>query len=190
MSPADLNKEIFTGYDYCHIEGYWVQNRDLISTAMRLAKKSGLKVSLDLASYNVVAENLDFLKQITRDYVDILFANEEEAKAFTGKDPEEALNEIASVCEIAVVKVGAQGSYVKREGKKYEIPPLSGISCLDSTGAGDLFASGFLYGLTKELPLDECGKIGTIVAGNIIQVIGTKLDDKKWNAIKIAIQRS
>ncbi len=184
MAPNDLNESIFSGYDYCHFEGYWVQNRELILTAMQMAKKSGLKISLDLASYNVVLENLDFLKQITRDYVDILFANEDEAKAFTGKEPEKALDEIASICEIAVVKLGAQGSYVKKEGIKYEIEPMSDVVCLDSTGAGDLYASGFLYGLTKELPLQECGKIGSIVAGNVIQVVGPKLDDEKWNIIK------
>lgn len=184
MTSNDLNEEIFTGYDYCHIEGYWVQNRELILTAMQMAKKSGLKVSMDLASYNVVLENLDFLKQITRNYVDILFANEEEAKAFTGKEPEKALDEIAAICEVAIVKLGAQGSYIKKEGKKYEIAAMSDIVCLDSTGAGDLYASGFLYGLTKELPLQECGKIGSIVAGNVIQVIGPKLNDEKWDIIK------
>jgi len=184
MTPNDLNEEIFAGYDYCHIEGYWVQNRELILMAMQLAKESGLKISMDLASYNVVLENLDFLKQIVRDYVDILFANEEEAKAFTGKEPEKALDEIASICEIAVMKLGAQGSYVKRGECKYEIAPMPGVVCLDSTGAGDLYASGFLYGLTRELPLQECGRIGSIVAGNVIQVIGPKLNDEKWDMIK------
>jgi sugar/nucleoside kinase (ribokinase family) len=184
MTPNDLSEEIFAGYDYCHIEGYWVQNRNLILTAMQMAKKSGLKVSMDLASYNVVLENLDFLQQIVRDYVDILFANEEEAKAFTGKEPEKALDEIASICEIAVVKLGAQGSYVKTGERKYEIAPVADVVCLDSTGAGDLYAAGFLYGLTKELPLQECGRIGSIVAGNVIQVIGPKLDDEKWDMMK------
>ena len=151
---------------------------------MQMAKKSGLEISLDLASYNVVLENLDFLKQITRDYVDILFANEEEAKAFTGKEPGKALDEMASVCEIAIVKLGAQGSCIKRREYTYEIAPMPDVVCLDSTGAGDLYASGFLYGLTKELSLQECGRIGSIVAGNIVQVIGSKLDDERWNVIK------
>lgn len=189
MTPADLDENIFSGYDICHIEGYWVQNRDLILSAMQMAKKSGLKVSLDLASYNVVLENLDFLNQITRDYVDILFANEDEAKAFTGKEPEEALDEIADICEIAVVKLGSKGSYVKRKEKKYEVEAMSDVVCLDSTGAGDLYASGFLYGLTKNLPLDECGKIGSVVAGNVIQVIGPKLDDERWGLVHDFIKK-
>jgi len=187
MTSDDLREEIFSGYDYCHIEGYWVLNRDLILTTMQMAKKNGLKISMDLASYNVVLENLDFLKQIVRDYVDILFANEEEAKAFTGKGPKEALDEIAGICEIAVVKLGAQGSYIKRGEEEHKIAALSDVVCLDTTGAGDLYASGFLYGLTKGLPTQECGKIGSLVSGNIIQVIGTKLDDEKWQEIKLVI---
>ena len=142
---------------------------------------------MDLASYNVVLENLDFLKQIVRDYVDILFANEEEAKAFTGKEPEEALDEIAGICEIAIVKIGAQGSYIKKGEETHKIAALPNVVCLDTTGAGDLYASGFLYGLTKDLPLQECGKIGSLVSGNIIQVIGTKLNDEKWEEIKLVI---
>ncbi len=188
ITANDLQKEIFSGYDYCHIEGYWVLNRDLILTAMQMAKKSGLKISMDLASYNVVSENLDFLKQLVCDYVDILFANEEEAKAFTGKEPREALDEIAGICEIAVVKIGAQGSYVKKGEETHEIAALHDVNCMDTTGAGDLYASGFLYGLTKGLPLQTCGKIGSLVSGNIIQVIGTKLDDEKWEEIKLRVE--
>ncbi len=183
MAPGDLCEDIFSGYDYCHIEGYWVQNRELILTAMQMAQKNGLKISLDLASYNVVLDNLDFLQQIARDYVDILFANEEEAKAFTGKEPEEALDEIAGICEIAVVKIGAEGAFIKKGKEKYKVAAMPGVVCLDTTGAGDLYASGFLYGLAGELPLPVCGKIGAITAGNIIQVIGTKLDDERWGKI-------
>ena len=77
---------------------------------MKMAKEAGLKVSIDLASYNVVEANLDFLLEIIKEYVDIVFANEEEARAFTGKEPEEALIHISDHCDIAVVKVGKEGS--------------------------------------------------------------------------------
>jgi len=184
MTAGDLREEMFTGYDYFHIEGYLVQNRELIERAMQLAKKNGLKTSLDLASYNVVQDNLDFLNRMVRDYVDILFANEEEAKAFTGKEPEEALDDMASMCEIAVVKIGSKGSYIKRGDEKREVSPILDIVCLDSTGAGDLYASGFLYGLVNGLPLERCGQIGSLAAGNIVQVIGTKMDEECWNEIR------
>ncbi len=83
---------VYKGYDYFHIEGYLVQNHELIETAVKACKENGLTVSFDMASYNVVEDNLEFLKRIVKDYVDIVFANEEEAKAFTGKEPEEALH--------------------------------------------------------------------------------------------------
>ena len=68
--------------------------------------------------------------------------------------------------------------------EKHIIGSLPDVVCLDSTGAGDLYASGFLYGLANDLPLDACGKIGARLAGNVIQVIGAQLNDERWEAIK------
>jgi len=182
ISAEDLKAEMFKGYDYFHIEGYLVQNYALIERAVQLAKENGLKVSLDLASFNVVEDNLEFLQRIVKDYVDIVFANEEEAKAFTGKEPEEALHAIAEVAEYAIVKIGSKGSMVKHEGKVYTAGVIDAKS-IDTTGAGDLFASGFLFGLHKGVNLDEAARIGSITAGNVIEVIGAKMDTDRWKRI-------
>jgi len=182
LSAEDLKAEMFTGYDYFHIEGYLVQNHDLIKRAVQLAKENGLKVSLDLASFNVVEANLEFLQDIAREYVDILFANEEEAKSFTGKEPEEAMHDIAEMVDYAVVKIGSKGSMVKHQGQVYTAGVIKANS-IDTTGAGDLFASGFLYGLHKGLPLDEALRIGSVVAGNVIEVMGAKMDEERWKRI-------
>ena len=182
ISAEDLNKEMFQGYDYFHIEGYLVQNYALIERAVQLAKENGLKVSLDLASYNVVEDNLEFLQRIVKDYVDIVFANEEEAKSFTGKEPEEAMHAIAEVAEYAVVKIGSKGSMVKHNGNVYTAGVIDAKS-IDTTGAGDLFASGFLFGLHKGVSLDEAARIGSITAGNVIEVIGAKMDEDRWKRI-------
>ncbi len=186
LSAADLKLESFEGYDYFHIEGYLVQNYDLIETAVKLAKTAGCKISIDLASYNVVEDNLAFLKRITEQYVDIVFANEEEAKAFTGKEPREALDDIAEITDYAIVKIGSKGSMVKHDGKVYTAGVIKAQS-IDTTGAGDLFASGFLYGLIKNFSLDRCAEIGSITAGNIIEVIGAKMDNERWDKIYKAI---
>ncbi|MEA3443463.1 MAG: adenosine kinase [Bacteroidota bacterium] len=183
LSADDLEVELFEGYDILHIEGYLVFNNELLEKAVSLAKQAGLKISLDLASYNVVEANLDFLKNITRDYVDIIFANEEEAKAFTGKEPEQALEEIATMCEIAIVKIGPKGSLIKKDGKSYKVDVIP-AERRDTTGAGDLYASGFLYGLTKDLSMDKCGQIGTILSGKVIEVIGAKMPAETWNEIR------
>lgn len=185
LTADDLNTEQFSGHDFFHIEGYIVQNNELLEKAVKLAKKEGLMISLDLASYNVVDDNLDFLQYIVRDYVDIIFANEEEARSFTGNEPDEALDILASICKIAVVKTGPGGSMVKSSTNKYQINATD-ATVIDTNGAGDIYAAGFLYGLSKGFTLDKCGKAGAILAGMIIEIIGARLDKKNWErAIKL-----
>ncbi|MBN2681127.1 MAG: adenosine kinase [Bacteroidales bacterium] len=182
MTPEALTDNLFAGYDILHTEGYLVFNNSLILEALVKAKKNGLKVSLDMASFNVVEANLDFLKTLIKDYVDIVFANEEEAKALTGMEPEQALDEISKFCEIAVVKIGAKGSLIKSGDYKVAVSAINAV-CKDTTGAGDLFASGFLYGLSNNWDLKKCGNTGSILAGNVIEVIGAKMPEERWERI-------
>ena len=186
LSAEDLKEEFFQGYDMLHIEGYLVQSQELVRRAAEIGKKLGMTVSIDLASYNVVESNYDFLHDIVENYVDIVFANESEAKAFTHKAPEDALDDIAKVCEIAVVKIGAKGSYVKSGDEKFRIAPFP-AKAIDATGAGDLFAAGFLYGYARGLELETCGKIGSYVSSRIVEVIGSKLSDTAWEEVKAKV---
>jgi sugar/nucleoside kinase (ribokinase family) len=188
LLAEDLKPEMFRGYDIFHIEGYLVQNHDLIRTAVRLAKQEGLKVSVDLASYNVVEENLEFLIEIIQRYVDIVFANEEEARAFTGKEPEEALKAISELCEIAIVKIGKDGSYIKSGDATIQVQPRL-ANCIDTTGAGDLYAAGFLFGLSNNYSLEVCGKIGSLVSGKVVEVLGAKMTDEVWKIINNEIMK-
>ena len=187
LSADDLKSELFNGYNYFHIEGFLVQNHELLHKSVQLAKDNNLMVSLDLASYNVVEDNLEFLKTILIKYVDIVFANEDEARAFTGKEPEEALEILSEFCEIAIVKTGSKGSLIKKGNEKHKIDVIK-VESFDTTGAGDLYASGFLFGLSKNYPLKKCGKIGTILAGKVIEILGAKMDDKKWEEAKAMIE--
>lgn len=179
MVAEDLTEEAFTGYDLFHIEGYLVYNRELIEQALKLAKKCNLLVSIDMASYNVVEDNLDFLKEVLPKYVDIVFANEEEAKAYSGKAPREALDIFAEDCEIAVVKVGKDGSMVKNIDQVYNIP-VKELKPVDTTGAGDAYAAGFLYGMNYQLSLDKCGQLGTLLGSKVIQDYGARIADVEW----------
>lgn len=191
LSADEIELKFFEDYSIFHVEGYLVQNHELISTAVKLAKSAGLLISIDLASYNVVESNLDFLTDLIANYVDIVFANEEEARAFTEKEPYEAVIAISDLCEIAIVKTGKDGSYIKKGEEIVNVKPRIS-DCIDTTGAGDLYASGFLYGLASGLSLDACGKIGSIVAGNVVEVIGAKMPDERWenikNEIKVALE--
>ena len=182
LVPEDLTSDLFKGYKYLHIEGYLVQNHDLLLKASKLAKENGMKISLDLASYNVVEDNYDFLRSYINDFVDIVFANEEESKAFTGKEPEESLDELAKSCEIAVVKVGKEGSLIKAGEEKSTVEPIKS-NPVDTTGAGDVYAAGFLYGLVNDYNLSKCGQIGSTLAGKVIEVVGAKMDEEKWQEI-------
>ncbi len=182
LTPADLDPEIFAQYDILYIEGYLVQNYELVRAAMELAKQSGMKIALDLASYNVVEANVDFLREMIVSYVDILFANEEEAKAFTGQDPHESLIHFSEHCEMAVVKTGSKGSLVKTGDAIHEIGIIDAVS-IDTTGAGDLYAAGFLYGMVHDLPAEKCGNLGALLAGKVIEVIGAKIDPGRWEVI-------
>lgn len=188
LFPEDLKPEMFEGYDIFHIEGYLVQNHDLIRTAVMLAKNAGLLVSVDLASYNVVEANLSFLQEMIRDYVDIVFANEEEARAFTGHEPHDALLKISDHAHIAVVKIGKDGSFVKSGVTQHTIAPYL-AECIDTTGAGDLYAAGFLYGMACGYSLDVCGQIGSLVSSKVVEVLGAKMKESVWDEIKQTIQQ-
>ena len=183
LSATDLKPEMFKDYKYFHIEGYLVQNHQLIETAVKMAKKAGLIVSLDLAAYNVVEANLGFLQRIIKEYVDIVFANEEEAKAFTGLEHEEALNQIAEICNIAIVKVGKQGSYIKTDNKITKVGIIEAQS-IDTTGAGDLYAAGFITGLIQNKTITECGNLGSLLSGKVIENLGAKISDEGWSFIE------
>jgi sugar/nucleoside kinase (ribokinase family) len=177
---------IFKGYSYFHIEGYLVQNHELIRRAVKLAKEHGLIVSLDMASYNVVEANKEFLLSIIDEYIDIVFANEDEARALTGLEPEEALQELSKLVKIAIVKTGSSGSLLKSGDETYTIGVIE-VTPIDTTGAGDLYASGFLYGLSVGLPLKECGELGAVLAGNVIEFMGSKMSAERWEHIKSQI---
>ena len=187
LRAEDLRQEFFEGYDYFHIEGYLVQDQDLISTAVQMAKRAGCKVSIDMASYNVVESNAAFLHNLVDRYIDIVFANETEAKAFTKLQPREALDKLAGTCEIAVVKVGKAGSMVKSGDEYHFIEPWPAAT-IDATGAGDTYAAGFLYAHSLGMPLRVCGEIGSIIAAKVVEVVGTKIDVPRWKSAKQEIR--
>jgi sugar/nucleoside kinase (ribokinase family) len=187
LSGSDLQLSQFEGYDYLHVEGYLVQNHELMETILKLAKQAGLKISLDMASFNVGEDNLDLLKVLVKKYVDIVFANEEEAKAFTGEEPEEALETLAQQTEIAVVKIGSKGSMIKTAGIKTNVGAIK-TTAVDTTGAGDLYASGFLYGVINNLGMEKAGRIGSLLASTVIQKVGAKISDTGWKKIVAEIE--
>ena len=184
MQPEDLDPTWFEAYDILHLEGYLVQNHDLILRAIDLAKKAGLKISLDFGNFNIVANEHDFFHRLIAD-VDIIFANEDEATAFSGtSDVETSLQLLADTCEVAVVKVGDKGAWARQGSliEKVDAVPVDHVA--DTTGAGDYFAAGFLWGLGQGESLRKSLERGAVLASKVIQTMGASLDETVWAELR------
>jgi len=129
---------------------------------------------MDMASYNLVETMRPLMEELLRNYVDIIFANEEEAFAFTGKKEREALEILSTYCPISIVKLGAAGSLVSVNGAITVIPPVQ-ANCKDSTGAGDIFASGFLYGLINNYSIANAGALASKLGAKCVETIGARI---------------
>jgi sugar/nucleoside kinase (ribokinase family) len=187
LTAGDLNPMLFDGYDILYLEGYLINNFPLIEMACRIAKKSNMQIALDLASYNVVEENIESFKKIIEGYVDILFANEQESKAFTGIEPEKALIVLSGMTETVILKVGAEGSWLKNRNELIKVSAFP-VNCIDTTGAGDLYAAGFLFGMAEGLNLERCGIIGSLMAGKVIEIVGARMHREKFREIRKEIE--
>lgn len=189
LSAADITRHLFRGYQLLHIEGYLVQDHNLIETVARMAHEAGLRTSIDLASYNIVAQERPFFRSLVERYIDIVFANAEESVAFTGgKSPREALDEMAGMCELVVVKLGAEGSCARRGTEAAQVPPAP-TTVVDTTAAGDFFAGGFLHALTCGAALEQCLRAGALLSAEVIRVVGTQVTDGQWSEIRLNLAR-
>jgi sugar/nucleoside kinase (ribokinase family) len=183
--PSELTPDLFSGASIVHIEGYLLFNKDLLMAALKVAKQAGARISLDMASFTVVEAAKDILPEIINTYVDILLANEDEARVYTGcSDEHEALQKLAQQVEIAVVKIGKRGSLISRSGETSVIGIMGDGRAVDTTGAGDLWAAGFLYGLANGMSIEKCGKLGAACGYEVCQVIGASIPAAGWKRIK------
>ena len=184
MTADEIDSNILKAYDCIHVEGYLIFNHDLILRACQVAKEHGLKISMDMASYNLVEAEKEFVGLLLRDYVDIIFANEEEAHAFTRKNGEEALAELSRYCEVAVVKLGGKGSIANVRGV-HVAAGTNGKKPVDTNGAGDAYAAGFLYGLMQGLSPEKTIQLAAVVGDEAVATVGAKLSEEQWNNIKV-----
>ncbi|HRY97620.1 MAG TPA: adenosine kinase [Bacteroidales bacterium] len=184
LSASDIDEDTFASYDLVHLEGYLVQDHQLFESILELAAEEGLMVSVDLASYNVVQEHIGFLRQVLPGNVDIVFANAQEAQAYTGeKDPRKALAAMNGEFWQVVVKTGDQGCLVSEFEKTWAIPAEK-AEVTDTNGAGDLFASGYLAGWAFGRSPEECALIGTRCAARVIGISGTTLPTATWEELR------
>ena len=184
MTEQDISVTLFEGASIVHIEGYLLFNQDLMLSALNAAKKAGASVSLDLASFTVVEQSKDILDDIVSNYVDILIANEDEARVFTGfSDEEKAISALGNHVETAVLKLGKNGSVISNNSKNYRILPAGSDDIIDTTGAGDLWASGFLFGLQSGFSYEKCGELASACGYEVCRVMGASIPDNGWTRI-------
>lgn len=185
MSPADILPIQFADAAVAHIEGYLCFNGELIKAVLKTARQAGVKICLDLASYTVVEGAGDLLHELVDEYVDILLANEDEARVFTGlTDEARALEQMAGRVEVAVLKKGKRGSLIQADGRVYAVDALLGGGVIDTTGAGDLWAAGFLYGFVHGLPWEQCGRLASACGFEVCLVNGAAIPDEGYARIR------
>jgi len=188
--PEEITADLFESAAVVHIEGYLLFNKDLMLAALKAAKQAGALISLDLASYTVVEQSKEYLERFVEEYVDILIANEDEARAFTGlNDEEKALRALSRKAYISALKIGKRGSYITRAGKTVQVAAKGTGAAVDTTGAGDLWAAGFLYGLVHGYPLATCGELASACGFEVCQVVGASISDEGWNRIRQIIEK-
>ena len=180
--PDDLDDQNFYGYSYILIDGYLVPNKELIEALADLGRLDYMKVVFDLSSSHIAEGHREFLRKFIKDKVDILFANDLEVFSYTGLEPERAIGKLSKDVELVVIKLGEKGSLIQRGSEFYKIPAVP-VDVVDKSGAGDLYAAGFLYGLFEDYHLTHCGKVGSFLASKVLQVMGGRLDFHTWREI-------
>lgn len=186
LSPADISDADFEGISHFHAEGYMCFLMDTLKKALKLAKKHDCTVSFDLASFEVVRLfRADLQEILSGGLVDILFANEDEAREFCGQasfSPEAATGKLTPFCKVVAVKLGKSGALVTDQTGSRRIEPRL-VQAIDTTGAGDLWQAGFLYGYLSGLGLEKAGNMGSVLGAEIVQVLGAEIPSGRWNSI-------
>lgn len=190
LGKEEISATDFEGCDHAHIEGYLLFNEELILHILKSAKEANCTVSLDLASFEVVQAGGSLLKEILQEYVDIVFANEAEAAAFTGLNDayQEMAKLLAKHCDIAVVKMGSNGVCVANRDETILIDAVPVDKVVDTTGAGDLWAAGFLHGWSRNYNLAQSAKAGAILGAAVVQTQGSVLTEEVWNHCLLEIE--
>lgn len=180
LNRDDVKEEHIKKSKIIHLEGYLFEPPGLQEACMRaldLAKKHHVIISLDLSDSSLIHRIRPVFEKVIRDYANIIFVNEEEAKAFTGKEEEHALHHISELVDFAVVKLGSDGSLIKSEGLLYRIPVVP-TDVVNTNGAGDMYAAGVLYGIARGFSPERSGRIGSFVSSKVVAQVGARYPGK------------
>lgn len=187
LTENDLTPGLFENVKIVHIELYLLGQGNLVETAMKMAKEAGALVSIDLASFEVVKQYRSYLIDLIPHYVDIVFSNEDEIRALTGMEPEQGGEFLRTLCPIAVVKLGKHGCWVITENEKLKSPGIRPSCVKDTTGAGDHFAAGFLYGVLNGHSMEKSAYFANLLGSAAVEVYGAEIPQERWNELRALI---
>jgi sugar/nucleoside kinase (ribokinase family) len=178
LRMPDMDAALLSGAQVTYLEGYlWdeLRARDALMHAIDVAHDAGQRFSLSLADPFCVDRFRDEWLVLLKESVDIVFGNEAELESLVGADDlDTALHLIGDRCEIAAITLGAKGSVVVHQGKIEYVPLSVSPSVVDTTGAGDAYAGGFLHGFCSGMPIRKCAEIGSLAAGEVISRLGAR----------------
>lgn len=185
FAPSDLDEVSLEGVGLVYIEGYLLFNTPFFDAVLDKANKAGVPVAFDCGSFDVVQIFRDHIRNLLGGRrISALLANEDESRALTETDPEPSLEWISQHVDLAVVKLGARGALLA-EGHKRAVIPANPVSkVIDTTGAGDLWASGLFAGLDRGWDLSKAGHLAGSVAAEVIQVLGAQIPEAGWDRIR------
>ena len=178
LNPADIDADTVARGDVLYMEGYLYDRpeaKEAFRYAAQIAHSNDRLVSLTLSDSFCVDRHRDDFRGLVTDEVDLLFGNEAELMSLYEVDSmDEALRAVRKDCSLAVITIGAEGCIVVTHDDVLHAPAQRVDQVLDTTGAGDLFAAGFLYGYTRHRPLEECARYGAIAAAEVISHVGPR----------------
>ncbi len=177
LEPADIDRALIEAGQITFLEGYLFDRDEAKAAFVRaaeFAKGAGRRVSLTLSDVFCVERHRESFKQLVAGHIDILFANENEILALYETDNlDDAAERAQRDCPIVAVTRSEHGSMIIANAELIHVP-AEPANVIDTTGAGDLYAAGFLFGLATGRPLDICAKLGSIAAGEVISHIGPR----------------
>jgi sugar/nucleoside kinase (ribokinase family) len=183
LSPEHFTPALFAGARVVVLEGYILFSHALTRAVVAAARQAGCRIALDLASFEVVNANRAMITELLAGGIDILFANSDEAAAWNPAGPEAALEEFARQVAVVAVKLGKDGALIASGTERVRVAAET-VQAIDTTGAGDSWAAGFLAGYLRGLSLRQCGRLGSLSGAAVVQVMGAQLPRQSWLGVK------
>jgi sugar/nucleoside kinase (ribokinase family) len=186
LSPDEITVADFAGAKHAHIEGYLLFNPSLADKVARTAREAGCTISLELSSFEVVNVARDWILDQLKQGVEVVFANEDEIRALFQKDAsyDAYARKLAGYGGVACVKIGKDGAWVAKGEELFRIQPVKVSSVIDTTGAGDAWAGGFLYGYLRGYSLAAAGALGSALGAECVQHLGPAIPDMHWPRLR------